>query len=66
MFAASNVKWYVGIYGQEHARPGRFNPFQSSKAPTQASHGHMFAVTVGPFKTKRAALSAGKIRQTAE
>ena len=49
-------KWYVGWMNNIN----NFCMFSSCITPTRESHGHRFAATVGPFRTKRAAIWAAK------
>lgn len=44
-------KFYVGY----RIDTGKREVFKSASEPTEASHGHIYASCVGPFKTKRAA-----------
>jgi len=43
-------RWYVG------QKMGKRGAFQSEEAPTEVSHGHLYAAVIGPFRTKRAAI----------
>jgi len=51
-------RYYVGY----RVDTGRKAMFTSDATPTEATHGHLFAACVGPFRTRRgAAFFAGPI-----
>ena len=46
------AKYYLGHGGNG----GPPQVFKSAAEPTAASHGHLYAAVLGPFRTKRAAV----------
>lgn len=58
-------KWYIGM------KDGKYYPFNSLTEPTSKTHGRAYLYSIGPFRTKRAAIYAAthgdfKDVQTAE
>jgi len=43
-------RWYIGH------RTGMRETFQAETMPTGESHGHLYGMVTGPFRTKRAAI----------
>lgn len=43
------TKLYVGLQGSKR------EVFRSATEPTETSHGHLYAASVGPFRTRRGA-----------